>query len=163
MRIWIKLVGIDPSQTIPFAPTTFTINDSGVWTGSFSVVSLAPGAGYTLFIKGPNHLAKKVCNINPEEEQGGSYSCKVGQTIFLSPGTNILDFSNITLMAGDLPEVSGSQNGIVDAYDTTYVRTNLGSSDPSKLTVGDLNMDGIIDTQDYSMILQSLPIKFDEE
>jgi hypothetical protein len=62
-----------------------------------------------------------------------------------------------------LPEAGGAQNGIIDAYDTTFIRTNLGTTDAAKIAIGDLNLDGGIDTQDYSMILQSLSIKFDEE
>ena len=103
-----------------------------------------------------------MCDGTPTEAKAGTYHCGEGK-IVLAVGANTLDFSKIIQLAGDLPEAGGKQNGIVDAYDTTFVRQNLGSTDAGKLKIGDLNLDGIIDTQDYSMVLQSLSIKFDEE
>ena len=140
----------------------FTVNDSGEWSGKADFDAVPTGGGYRVYIKGPKHIQKKICDTSPTEDKGGMYHCSDGK-IALSAGDNTLDFSKIILLAGDLPEAGGKQNGVVDAYDTTFIRTNLGITDAAKLAIGDLNLDGIIDTQDYSMILQSLTIKFDEE
>jgi hypothetical protein len=140
----------------------FTVNDAGEWSGKADFENISSGGGYKIYIKGPKHIQKKICDAAPKEDKGGTYHCGEG-SITIAAGTNTFDLSKIINLAGDLPEAGGKQNGIVDAYDTTFVRTNLGSTDAAKVAIGDLNYDGIIDTQDYSMILQALSIKFDEE
>ncbi len=70
-----------------------------------------------------------------------------------------VDLSNILLLAGDIP----IQNGIVDSVDIAFIRQNLGNQDQATKARGDLNYDGIIDAQDYSLILASLAFKYDEE
>jgi hypothetical protein len=62
------------------------------------------------------------------------------------------------MMVGDLPD----QNGVVDSYDTSYIKLNLGSTDARALQIADLNLDGIVDTQDYSLVIASLSIKYDD-
>ena len=165
ITVQVKLAGTSISS-ISSADLTksvqFTVDDAGVWSGTAGFNGIPTGGGYKVYIKGPKQLQKKICDAAPTESKGGLYHCGDG-AIVLQAGTNTLDFSKIIQMGGDLPEAGGKQNGIVDAYDTTYIRTNLGSADTAKLAIGDLNWDGIIDTQDYSIILQSLSIKFDEE
>ena len=172
IKVLIKLAGstgiqASGSATVtPFATVsqtvTFTVDDIGDWSGTANFANVPTGGGYKIYVKGPKHIQKKICDSAPTEVKPGTYHCGEGKIVLVA-GANTFDFSNITLLAGDLPEAGGAQNGIVDAYDTTFIRTNLGSTDVTKLTTGDLNLDGIIDTQDYSMILQSLSIKFDEE
>ena len=62
-------------------------------------------------------------------------------------------------MVGDLPD----QDGVVDSYDTSLVRENFGSKDPTVLQYADLNYDGIVDSSDFSRIIEALSIKYDEE
>lgn len=162
ITVQVKLAGGGLSTATAYKSVQFTVNDAGVWSGAADFDAVPTGGGYRVYIKGPKHIAKRICDAAPTESTGGAYHCADG-AIVLAAGSNTFDFSNITLLAGDLPEAGGVQNGSIDAYDTTFVRTNLGSTDVSKLIIGDLNLDGIIDTQDYSMILQSLSIKFDEE
>jgi hypothetical protein len=158
------LVKLDSASGAPVSKTTsFTVDDSGVWSGKVEFENMPTGAGYKVYIKAPKHIQKKICDAAPTETKGGLYHCGDGK-ITLAAGANSLDFSKIIQLAGDLPEgTAAKQNGIVDAYDTTFIRTNLGSTDATKGKTGDLNLDGVIDTQDYSMVLQSLSIKFDEE
>jgi hypothetical protein len=44
-------------------------------------------------------------------------------------------------LAGDLP-VNGTQDGVVDSLDTSYIRNNLGKTDPTVVSIADLNLDG---------------------
>lgn len=139
----------------------FVAGDDAIWEGTGTVSGAEAGANYSVYVKGPKHLAKRVCDINPTEDAGGTYRCSTG-AMQLNAGDNDLDFSGIYLLAGDLPEQDGSQNGIVDAYDTSYVRLSLGLTDEKTLKTGDLNLDGLVDSQDYSLVIASLNIKYDE-
>ena len=71
---------------------------------------------------------------------------------------NNLDFSGIILLAGDLP----IQDGSVTAYDTSLVRNNLGKTDADAVSKADVNRDGKVDTQDYSLIIAALSVRNDE-
>ena len=136
---------------------TLTPDDRGVYRGSVDIQA-KPGNTYRMYIKGPRHLQKKLCVNAPTESAIGSYRC--GQAaVALVAGGNDFDLTRIVQLVGDLP----SQDGVVDSYDTSYIRQSIGSRDPVKLQVGDLNRDGIIDTQDMSLVIQSLNIKYDEE
>ncbi|MEN9328340.1 MAG: Dockerin type domain [Candidatus Parcubacteria bacterium] len=135
----------------------FRSDASGIWTatGGFNAPA---GNNYKVYIKGPKHLQKKVCQSTPTETYGGTYRCSEVGTITLASGNNNLDFSGILQMVGDLPD----QNGIVDSYDIAYLRTGLGATDPKSVATADLNLDGIVDSQDYSLLIASLSIKYDE-
>jgi hypothetical protein len=112
-------------------------------------------------VKGPKHLQKKICDAAPSETSGGTYHCGEGK-INLKAGDNDLNLSGILMLVGDLPE-NGTQNGIIDSYDTSYVRQHLQSTKADELAIADVNYDGVIDGQDYSLVLASLSIKYDEE
>jgi hypothetical protein len=161
ITVQVKLAGTSLTAALTKS-VQFTVSDAGEWSGKADFEGVPTGGGYMVYVKGPKHVQKKICDAAPSETKGGTYHCSNG-TIVLQAGTNTLDFTKILQMAGDLPETGGKQNGIIDAYDTTFIRTNLGSTDAAKVAIGDLNYDGGIDTQDYSMIMQSLSIKFDEE
>ncbi len=160
--VQVRLAGGGLSAATAYSTGQFSVNDAGEWTGKVSFDSVPSGSGYRVYVKAPKHIAKKICDTTPTESKGGEYHCGDGK-ISISASENSFDFSKIVQLGGDLPEAGGKQNGIIDAYDTTFVRTNLGSSDAAKSSTGDINADGVIDTQDYSMIVQALSIKFDEE
>ena len=88
-------------------------------------------------------------------------SCGTG-SLSLKEGNNTVDMSKILLMAGDLPE-SGAQNGIVESYDTAFIRQHIQSQKAEDLAIADLNYDGVIDSQDFSLVLTSILVKYDEE
>jgi len=137
----------------------FTANESGIWTSNAPMLfsQIPPGTGYYILVKGGKHLQKKICDNNPSESYPGTYHCDQGK-ITLSPGDNTLDFSKIVLLAGDLPQ----QDGIVNSYDTSLVRNNLGKTDTHAISLADINLDGVVDTQDYSLIIAALSIRTDE-
>ena len=137
----------------------FTANESGIWTSNAPMLfsQIPPGTGYYILVKGGKHLQKKICDNNPSESYPGTYHCDRGK-ITLSDGDNTLDFSKIVLLAGDLPQ----QDGIVNSYDTSLVRNNLGKTDTHAISLADINLDGVVDTQDYSLIIAALSIRTDE-
>ncbi len=131
----------------------------GRWLGSANF-NVLPGDGYTIFVKGPKHVQKKICQSTPQEAVGaeGTYHCLSGQSLSIDLAS-AFDFSHITLLAGDLPQ----QDGVVNSYDTSLVRNNLGKTDAEVLRLTDVNLDGRVNTQDYSLIIYALSIRTDEE
>lgn len=160
IKVKVKLGGGGMAATTEYQSVDFNVGDDGVWTGTAGF-NVPPGGTYKVFIKGPKHLQKQICDASPTESAGGTYHCGEGK-IIIAAGDNTFDFSKILMMVGDLPE-KGVQNGIIDAYDTSYVRQHLQSTKTDELKIGDLNFDGIIDSQDFSLMLASLSIKYDEE
>jgi len=152
----VKVKIVDKNGTSANGSGNFTADDNGLWTGSVSV-NAVPGSGYKVFVKGPKHLQKRVCAATPTETYPGSYHCDQGG-ITIAAGQNTFDFSGIYMPVGDLPD----QDGIVNSYDTSLIRNNLGKSDSGILGKADLNFDGIVDTQDHSLIISALSVRGDE-
>ena len=162
MEVAIRLVkeGEESGTIIPSQTGTFTVDDNevGVWHGSVTFLDVTSG-NFKVYVKGPRHIQKKICQDNPQDMGAvGSYYCKIGESVPLVslPEENDLDFSEIYLLSGDLPE----QNGIVDSYDISYLRNNLGKTGDK---ICDINLDGVCDSQDYSLLIQALGVKYDEE
>jgi len=160
IKVKVKLGGGGMAAATDYQTVDFNVGADGVWSGTAGF-NVPPGNTYKVYIKGPKHLQKKVCDTSPSESAGGTYHCGDGKVSIVA-GDNTLDFSKILMLVGDLPE-NGNQNGVVDAYDTGYIRQHLQSSKPDELKIGDLNYDGNIDGQDFSLVLASLSIKYDEE
>lgn len=156
--VLVKLVSSD--GTISSEDTgSFTSDSNGIWSGSVGFNATA-SAGYKVFVKGPKHIQKRVCDATPTETSPGTYHCDKGDISIIntSKGTNAFNFSGIYMLVGDLPD----QDGVVNSYDTSLVRNNLAKADANTLQLADLNFDGIVDTQDYSLIISALSIRGDE-
>ena len=156
MAVRIKLLNESTNAATDYKSADFVADDKGIWSGSVKFDVLA-GNNYTVYVKGPKHIQKKVCDKTPTETAGGTYRCDTGK-IALTAGANALDFSGIIMLAGDLPV----QDGAVTSYDTSLVRNNLGKTDADSLAKSDVNLDGRIDTQDYSLIIAALSVRADE-
>ena len=158
MAVKIKLLNELTETATDYKSADFTADDKGVWSGNTSF-NIDVNAKYILYVKGPYHIQKKICDEKPIETADGTYSCIKGN-ISLKKGYNdVFDLTGIILLVGDLPD----QNGAVDAYDISLVRNNLGKTDETSVANSDVNRDGIVDTQDYSSIIAALSIKQDEE
>lgn len=143
---------------ITYSDASFSPVGNGQWKGDVVFNDVTPGSDFFVYAKGPKHIQKKICSQNPSESYVGTYQCLEAPGITLNKGENTLNFSGIALLSGDLPE----QDGIANSYDVSAVRNLLGSTDAGALQKADINMDGIIDTQDYSLVLSSLAFRFDE-
>ncbi len=137
----------------------FKADGSGLWNGVMKIEDVPIAQKYAVLIKGPKHLSRKICETAPRENVPGTYKCESGGDIELKEGGNNLDFSQIVVLAGDIP----TQNQVVDSADIIFIRQNFGNTSPTALSRGDLNLDGIIDTQDYSLVMAALGFKYDEE
>jgi len=159
MKVKVGLTGTLLPEPVS-KTTTVRADDKGVWYGTVDFSEIPPGSGYKVYIKGPKHLQKKVCDTQPTGDY--YYHCRPGETITLTAGKNLLDFSKIYMMVGDIPE-NGAQDGVINSYDIAFIRNNLGKTDSQVLVIGDFNLDGIIDTQDYSLLIAAMAVRYDEE
>jgi len=135
-------------------------------TATFDPKILKPGKGYKILVKASKHLTKRFCSPEPNKgktEPDSTYTCpQVNAGIIeLKLGLNNFDFSKVYLPAGDL-SINGKQDTVVDSTDFTYIRKKIPSEDPEALRVGDINMDGVIDTQDYVLTISNLVNNVDE-
>jgi hypothetical protein len=152
-------IGTDKTNLDDTKEVEFTAEEGGKWVGTFTVDKISLDGDSVMYVKGPKHIRKKICVNAPTENLGGTYKCDNDGNIKLQEGENSLDFSGVLLLAGDLPV----QDGLINAPDLAFIRQNFGNRSEDALQRGDLNLDGIIDTQDFSMILQTLAFKYDEE
>lgn len=139
----------------------FIADEKGFWNGSVlvNIPANAPTTGWTLLVKGPFHVQKKICELKPKESSPGSYRCGVGKITLSVAGTNMVDMSEVVSLVGDLP----AQDGIINSYDVSLIRNNLNTSLPKILGIADVNFDGKVDSQDWSLVLAALSVKQDEE
>ncbi len=157
-KLYVKLSLISNEGKKEESYGIFTADDKGIWSGKtfFNFNPLLETPKYKLLIKGPMHVQKKICDSAPTETEEGYYQCSI-PNISIKKGINSFDFSKITLLAGDLSK----QDGIVNSYDLSLVRQRLGQNAAGP-QMYDLNLDGVINTQDYSLILFTLSIRFDD-
>ena len=161
----IKITVKKGASTVAVAATSvnFTVDPAGIWTGSLTA-NMGSGTDYMILVKGPMHIQKKVCVASPSETIGGTYSCAGGAISITSETTNNLDFSNILMMAGDLPlSQTNGQDSVADAIDIGYIVNSLGKSDASISAVADLNRNGGVDVTDFGLIKYALSVATDEE
>ena len=153
LNVKVKLYNETTNQETDYKTAEFTADDAGVWSGN-TTFDVNVNAKYVLYVKGPYHIQKKICASTPTETAGGTYRCIKGSISFVA-GDNNIDLFGILLLGGDLPD----QDGTITAYDTSLIRNNLGKTDNDKC---DINRDGRCDTQDHSLIIESLSVKNDE-
>lgn len=156
MRVRLRLYDENTEKYADADVDNFTANDNGIWSGEATFTGVLPAHRYTLLVKGAYHIQKKVCVEKPDETSPGTYHCIKGNISLTA--NNEIDLSGILLMTGDLPV----QDGVVNAYDTSLIRNNLGKSDDAAVAKADVNRDGIVDTQDWSLVIASLSIRSDE-
>lgn len=128
----------------------FVSDENGNWLGESSFKKVSTTDEYQILIKGPSQMQRKICTLTPTESSVGGYKCN--GTIALVAGDNGIDASGIYLMAGDV----GSQDGVANSYDLGIIKTRFGKLDKASLDMADINHDGVINSQDYSLVLQSL-------
>jgi hypothetical protein len=135
-------------------------NSDGTYTGIIDALA-KEGLDNQVYIKGFHHLQRKFCKNNQkDDDDGGSKNhkaCDTG-TISLSAGSNALNFEQSTLITGD----TSPQDGVVDSFDLAQVRKCIGHSDDQCVGTTDLNNDGIVDSQDMSLVVQALNVKYDD-
>jgi hypothetical protein len=117
--------------------------------------------GYTIFVKGEKHLARKFCY-----QTGQSSRCLGNGYIYIGatniPSTQTFDFSGLPLEPGDL----AIQDGVADINDFGKIRALL-SKTCSQLSVeekatADLDYSGCVNIRDAFLMRKTLEAKYDE-
>lgn len=160
MLVWVRLIGDDIDKPVS-SFGYFDSNDDGIWTGKVTFVDpseIEGGKNLALLVKGEKHAQKRICESRPTEKDQGTYSCS-GAVFSLKPGVNELDFTGVTILAGD----TKPQDGVINALDIARVRNNLNSTDPKIVDSADLNYDGVINAVDDSLIIAALRVRTDEK
>ncbi|MCL4374467.1 hypothetical protein M1523_01260 [Patescibacteria group bacterium] len=137
----------------------FTANAQGVWSGSVTTDLSDFNSKYYVYVKGPKQLQKKFCDATPQLNSQGYYSCSKAN-IILQAGSNNLDFSRVVLLDGDLPQQGSAQNGVIDAYDISYIRQHIENHQYEANC--DINLDKQCNAQDWALILASMSVKYDD-
>jgi len=147
------------------------VDENRLWIGQITINNIPltelNQEKFYILIKGPRHIQKKICDAQPTEGESGYYSCQFGNIAF-TQGLNTFDFSGIRLLAGDLPiEEGASQDGNINSKDLAMLK-NLIDKDDSLITSddlinADLDLNGKIEAHDWSLMIESLEVKYDEK
>jgi len=158
-NVKVSLVNNDGENLNRIIESTFLAGGDGTYKGTVVFDPIDTNAKYYIYVKGPKHLQKKFCDASPQLNTQGFYNCSKAN-ISLIKGENVFNFSKVKLLSGDLPEQGNVQNGIIDAYDLSFMRSSIANNVYSKTC--DINLDKKCDWQDWSLILASMAEKYDE-
>ena len=162
MKIAVRGGNSTPTIRTEYHNADFLSLGNGVFEGTviFDTDTVPIGDQYKILVKGGKFLAKLFCSSNPTVAET---SCASNNgTIRLQQGMNIFDFSQVTLPIADLP-IADIQDGVLDAHDLSFIRRNLGSIENVILRIADINMDSVIDTQDYVMMMSDTHQNIDDQ
>jgi len=137
---------------------TSSSENNGVFTGTVTFSKIIPGPGYQLYVKGPKHVQKRFCSAAPTG--GAEYRCSSNEQIIITSGENTLNLVEVPLLSGDLPL---PQDGVLNSRDVVALKKCINKTDAECLNIGDLNYDGAVKAQDFSLIIESMGIKYDDE
>lgn len=157
MRVRVGLQDIETNIT-EFQYASFT-NSDGIWVSDTIPFDDAKAGTYCVLIKGPYHIQKRICDIDPSETYPGSYKAMPNAGIDISEGESVFDFSNITTLVGDIAD----QDGVVNSHDISVCKAHIGRTDAEAIQYADVDMDQAVTTQDCALIYSALAFKFDEE
>jgi hypothetical protein len=148
---------VDGKKTHIEKVTVAKPNGKGTFTATIHARAHT-GSGNSIYVKGFHHLRHKFCTDKQSDNgQITKPSCSTG-TIQIKGGLNVFNFSQTTLVAGDtIP-----QDGVIDSFDVSQVRRCMGKSDLECLNNADMNRDGIVDSQDMSLVVQGLTVRYED-
>lgn len=155
----VKFIGIDQQRanlqiklkfkkedgTSIVQQTETTASSQGVYSATVVPQDLLAD-NYSIFVKGPKHLARKVA-----------------ENVTLNPGINTFDWTAVDLPPGDLPNpnIDWQQDGIINAVDRAWIDNCYGQTGDC-LLIADLNLDDTINTMDANLFNNTI-VNFDWE
>lgn len=160
-KVKVKLVKGSFNKT--FDDVLVSADNNGIYSGLVALQGISPGSGYTIYIKGPKHLARKFCvDSQASRCQGtGNLTISAGSAL----NANNFDFSKIVLESGDLPNPDNNlkQDGVVNSLDYSLWKARVGKEDETSLKVADVNFDGVVNQIDWQLMKITLETKYEEE
>lgn len=133
------------------APMILVPDVNGIFEAKAIIPEFKDGTKFSLMVKVNNYLLRRICDVQPTENNPNEYLCQDPE-LTIRQGENMFDFSAINLMPGDL----ASPDGILNSYDLSLVRNNLGKTDLDSIKSADLNLDGVVDKKDFDIITYSV-------
>lgn len=133
--------------------------NDGVFEGIVDFEKLMPEDNFRLFIKGPKHVQKRICD--PRPTGGSEYYCSNEQGFALNAGINEIDLTQTPLLAGDLP--LPEQDGILNSKDIVAIRNCIKDRTDECVKQTDVNYDGATNGTDFTIVINSMGIKYDDE
>lgn len=173
LTIKLKLQGVDiPTRTNKTKitvtiynsnnePTEFknvitTFNPLGFWAAKIPLGQLL-GSNYSIAIKGPYHLQKKFCELEPKISLSEVYTCNSGN-ITLQPGNNQAYFDKLPLPIGDL----NPQDSLLTTKDVIILEDCLEHNDNSCILSADVNYDNKVDTKDKQLLINNMRYEYED-
>ncbi len=138
-KVKVTIKGSPLSQTKVFNDVVLTADTYGIFNGSLTLTDVPAGNNYTLGIKGPQHLQRSFTDVN------------------LQLGKNTLNLSNTLLFVGDFP----LQDGVLNQQDVQFLKSRVPVQQENQ--AADVNCDGTVNANDYSLLIESMQIKYDDE
>ena len=108
-------------------------------------------------IKGPWHLRRRMCQDGQDKKIAESTVCNID---LKASNTQVYDFSEYTLLAGDI-----FTDGIINTLDLSYIKTRLdpGAYHRNECGIeGDLNLDKVVNVYDFNLAKDALTERDDE-
>lgn len=133
--------------------------NDGIFEGTVDFEKLMPESNFRLFIKGPKHVQKRICDAKPTG--GTDYYCSNEQGFALNTGINEIDLTQTPLLAGDLP--LPEQDGILNSKDIVAIRNCIKDRTDECVKQTDVNYDGVTNGTDFTIVINSMGIKYDDE
>ncbi len=155
-KVKIKLVGFEESKT--FEDVHVTADANGVFSGTFVAQGIKP-SGWAFVIKGPKHLAMKFCHNNQTN------ICLGQGNLTILKGENNFDFTGLKLLAGDIPDLNGIQDGVADSSDFAILVKALDEQDRLRMNSqrADLNFDRLNTGADIQLFLKTVAEKYADD
>ena len=139
-----------------FKNVDVSFDKNAVGEGSVVLNGVEPGDKYAILVKGPVHLARKFCKNNQTDR------CAYGQEkITLTEGENNFDLTGLYLEPGDI-----NSDGRVDSADFTLLKQAVGkkrSAETGENIPEDLNFNGVVNSQDIVLFLETLSTKYEDD
>lgn len=141
------------------SPIEFVHIGDGIYKATITLNTYLPtGSGYTIYVKGEKHLARRFCS-----SAGQSQRCTGSGNITIpTTGTSVFDFTKLALEPGDLPP----QDGKADSTDFAKIISLLGklcsNLTENEKAVADIDYNGCVNIRDAFFMRKTLETKFDE-
>jgi len=158
IKVGLKIYGKgDNRQELSEVELVSSSDNDGVFFADLNFDELTPGKDFQLFIKGPMHIQKRYCDLEPTG--GTGYHCTGQQGFELVDGENTINLTAVPLLVGDLPP----QDGVLNSVDVVAIKDCIKEQTTECINKTDVNLDGITNGTDYSLLISSMGVKYDDE
>ena len=138
----VRIVKPNTTSTWDFT-TTLVSDNNGFYSPSerITLTGVAARQDYKILLKGQKHI-QKVMESGIRLQAGDN-------------NENVFDWKGKALLPGDLPNPAqnNTQDGRINALDTSLLLERFSKSDASSSAVADLNYDGTVNLNDFAQLL----------